>query len=230
MSIFSRLSDIINSNINVMLDRAEDPEKIIRLIIQEMEETLVEVRSSAAKTIADRKDVDRKSRRLAEAQAEWERKAELALSKDREDLAKAALVERAKLSDIAAHLDGEREALDEALARCEGDIGKLDAKLREAKAKKATIQARQKTAVDSLRVRRNIYDSRIEEAFERFDKVEAKLDRIEGEAEAFELGRGKSLSEEIDDLAAEETIQADLDALKQRMKQSATADVPSSDE
>ena len=101
---------------SAILDRAEDPEKIIRLIIQEMEETLVEVRATAAKTIAERKEAERRHRRYREAQAEWDRKAELALRKGREDLSKAALIEKAKLAEAARALEEERDALDAALA------------------------------------------------------------------------------------------------------------------
>ena len=214
MGIFSRLTDIINSNINSILDKAEDPDKIIRMVIQEMEDTLIEVRSSAAKTIADQKDVQRRLKKLELAQADWEKKAELAISKGRDDLAKGALVEKAKLADTAAHLQEEMEHLEEALKRHEEDVQKLDAKLREAKAKKATMQARHKTATNQVRVRKNLYDNRIQDAFDRFDKVETRLDRIEGEAEAMEMGREKSLSEEIAALDDNDAIQQELDALK----------------
>ena len=217
MGIFSRLTDIINSNINAILDHAEDPEKIIRLMIQEMEDTLVEVRSAAAKTIADQKEVKRRLKRLDEGQRDWESKAELALSKGREDLAKGALVEKAKLTDMATHLQEELDHLAEALTRHEEDVVKLEAKLREARAKKATIEARHKTVSNNLRVKRNLFDTRIDDAFERFDKVEARLDRIEGEAESYELGRGKSLSEEISDLEAAEAVEEELSALKAKM-------------
>jgi len=218
MGIFSRLSDIVNSNINSLLDHAEDPEKIIRLMIQEMEETLVEVRSSAARAIAEQKDIARKLTRVADAQAEWARKAELALTKGREDLARGALTEKAKLADLAEHLAEEQEALKSALDHHEQDIIKLEAKLSEAKAKKAAIQARHQTVSNRLRVRQNIYDGRIEDAFMRFDKVEARLDRMEGEVEAYDLGRGKTLDEEFDDLATDEAVEQELEALKSKVK------------
>lgn len=217
MSIFSRMSDIVNSNINAILDSAEDPDKIIRMVIQEMEDTLVEVRSSAARAIADQKEVARKSKRLDELQGEWQKKAELALSKDREDLAAAALVEKAKCADMAKHLDEEVGHLKEALTRSEDDVVKLEAKLREARAKKATLAARHSTANNQLRVKRNLYSGKIDEAFERFEKVESRLDRIEGEAEAYELGKGRTLAEEITDLETEEAIQKELKALKSKM-------------
>ena len=220
MGVFSRLSDIINSNLNNLLDRAEDPEKMIRLMIQEMEDTLVEVRSAAAKTIADQKDVDRRLKRLEDSQAEWQRKAELALSKEREDLAKGALMEKSKLADSAAQLREERAQLEEALARHEEDVGKLEAKLREARAKKATIEARHKTAVNQLRVRKTLHDSRIDDAFDRFDKLDNRLDRLEGEVESYDLGerQARSIADEFAALESDETIRAELEALKAKVK------------
>jgi phage shock protein A len=218
MGIFSRLTDIINSNLNSILDRAEDPEKIIRLVIQEMEDTLVEVRSTAAKTIAERKEATRRLARLSEAQKGWEQKAELALSKGREDLAKGALVEKSKLAEAGLMLQEELEELDAMLRQGEADIAKLESKLREAKAKQQSLTARHETASSRLKVRRNLYDGRVDEAFARFEQVEKKLDAAEGEVEAFDLGRGKSLAEEISELAAESAIEDELAALKARLE------------
>ncbi|PCI59898.1 MAG: phage shock protein PspA [Kordiimonadales bacterium] len=216
MGIFSRMSDIVNSNINSILDKAEDPEKIIRMVIQEMEDTLVEVRSSAAKGIADQKDIERRLKKLTTAQGDWEKKAELAISKGRDDLAKGALMEKAKVADMAAHLQEQVNQLSEALGGSEADVVKLEAKLREARAKKAALQARHKTAVAKVRVKKNLYDNRIADAFERFDKVDARLDRIEAEAEAMDLGKGSGLSvaEEIAGLEADDAIEDELAALK----------------
>jgi phage shock protein A len=220
MGIFSRLADIINSNLNSILDRAEEPEKIIRLVIQEMEDTLVEVRSTAAKTIAEKKEATRRLARLAEAQKGWEEKAELALSKGREDLAKGALVEKSKLAEAAGMLQEELEELDAMLRQGEADIAKLESKLREAKAKQQSLAARHETASSRLKVRRNLYDGRVDDAFARFEQVEKKLDTAEGEVEAFDLGRGRSLAEEISELAAESAIEDELAALKARLARS----------
>jgi phage shock protein A len=231
MGIFSRLADIINSNLNSILDRAEEPEKIIRLVIQEMEDTLVEVRSTAAKTIAEKKESNRRLARLAEAQAGWEEKAELALSKGREDLAKAALVEKSKLAEAAGLLREELEELDAMLQQGETDISKLEAKLREAKAKQQSLTARHETASSRLKVRRNLYDGRVDDAFARFEQVEKKLDAAEGEVEAFDLGRGRSLAEEISELATESAIEDELAALKARLQKakSGSSAAPKSD-
>ncbi len=217
MGIFTRLADIVNSNVNTILDNAEDPEKIIRLIIREMEETLVEVRAAAAKTIAEKKGIQRALKRLHEAQAEWQRKAEVALAKDREDLSKAALIEKAKLADDAGQLEDELAALENALAKGEEDIAKLDAKLREATTKRKAMMARQDTAASRLRVRRQLHDGRVEDAFSRFEIVEKRLDMAEGKVEAFDLGPARTLTEEIGELEAESAVEAELAAMKARL-------------
>ncbi len=225
MSIFTRLTDIINSNVNALLDRAEEPEKMIRLMIQEMEDTLVEVRATAAKAIADRKETERRLARLAEADAEWQRKAELALTKGREDLAKAALLEKAKLAETAKALSQELERLAEALVRHEEDVVKLEAKLAEVKAKQKAILARQSTASAQLKVRRQVYNNRIEDAFARFEQMERRIDAAEGDIEAYDLGRGpggsgaqiKALADEIAELAAEGEIEQELAPLQARL-------------
>ena len=222
MGIFSRLTDIVNSNLSALLDRAEEPEKMIRFIIQEMEDTLVEVRTTAARTIAEKKENGRKLTRLEEAQAEWQRKAELALSKDREDLAKGALVEKARLAEAAKLLASELSQIDAALTQHDDDVAKLQSKLAEAKAKQKTMQTRQDTANSRLRVRRQLFDKRIEESFARFEQVEKKLDEVEGEVEAYDLGRRRTQVEEFSDLEAEDAVEEELSALKTRSAKRST--------
>ena len=217
MGIFSRFADIINSNVNTLLDRAEDPEKLIRLIILEMEETLVEVRATAAKAIAEKKEVTRSLARVRQAEAEWRRKAEVALAKGREDLSRKALIEKAGLAETAKALEAERVALGDSLARGEADIAKLMAKLKEAKAKQRTIQARHESATSRLKVRRQLYESRVDDAFARFEQVDRRLDATEGEVEAFDLGRTRTLTEEISELEADSTIEDELVAMKVRL-------------
>ncbi len=217
MGIFTRFADIINSNLNAILDRAEEPEKMIRLIVQEMEDTLVEVRSTAAKTIAEKKEIRRKLDRLTRAGTDWEGKAELAISKGREDLAKAALVEKAKLQRATEALAAELGHLDSALMRGDADVARLEAKLVEARAKQKTIQARQDSIDSRLKVRRRLYDPRVDDAFARFELVERRLDAAEGEVEAYDLGQRKTLSDEIAELEAESAIEDELAALKARL-------------
>jgi phage shock protein A len=217
MGIFSRFADIINSNIGAILDRAEDPEKIIRLIIQEMEDTLVEVRTNAAHAIAERKEIGRKLNRLQETRHEWERRAELALAKGREDLAKGALLEKAKLGEVGRMLEEQLAQVETALGQGDADISKLQTKLAEAKAKQKAIMVRHDTADSRLKVRQNLYDSRVDDALARFDQVERKLDEAEGKVEAYDLGQRQTLAQEIADLEAESAIDEELSVLKRRL-------------
>lgn len=221
MGIFSRMSDIVNSNLSAMLDKAEDPEKIIRLMILEMKETLVEVRSDAARIIADRKEAERTLGRLDAAGADWQGKAELALAKEREDLARGALLEKAKLEETAGLLRQDLGSLDAALSKHDTDIAKLESKLREAQTKQKSMQARQKTADNNLRVRRQVHDHRIDDAFTRFEKMERRIDDVEGHAEAFDLGQTKTLADEIADLEVDQAIEGELAALKARVAKQA---------
>jgi phage shock protein A len=227
MGIFSRLSDIVNSNLNAMLERAEEPQKMVRLMIREMEDTLVEVRSNAARTIADRKEIDRRVEKLEQAAGEWEHKAEIALTKEREDLAKAALSERAKLISALDTLRSELALLDGSISGHEADIQKLDEKLAEAHAKEKVLVVRQETAQSRLKVRRQIDQKRIRDAFDRFDAMERRFDQTEGEVEAFDLGHGKSLSEELADLEAEDDIDKELAAIKERLGGQNETQIPS---
>jgi phage shock protein A len=218
MGIFSRTRDIIAANMNDLLDRAEDPAKMIRMIIMEMEETLVEVRASAARIIADQKEMRRSIQRLGQAQSNWAEKAELALSKGREDLAKAALVEKTKLAQMAEGIGEEAAVLDEALSGHEEDIQKLEAKLREARARQAALLSRLETAQNRVRMRHAYAGPRIDEAFSRFELMERRVDLAEGRVEAFDLGRVKSLDEEISELRSNDKIEAELQAMKDRLR------------
>lgn len=218
MGIFSRLTDIVNSNITALLDKAEDPAKMIRLIVQEMEDTLVEVRSDAARLIADRKEIKRRLGRLADAQSEWQKRAELALTKDREDLARAALVEKAKIAEIVATMEADDADLKERMVHLDDDIMRLQNKLAEAKAKQAGLMARAQSTNARLAIREQLYDGRVDNAVARFDFIEKKLDEMDGRVEAFDLGRGaKTLADEIADLEAETQIEDELAQLKAGM-------------
>jgi len=217
MGIFSRTRDIIAANVTDLLDKAEDPSKMIRMIILEMEETLVEVRASAARTIADQKEMRRHISKLEQLQASWVDKAELALSKDREDLAKAALVEKQKAADMADQLKTEIVTLDEALKASEEDIAKLQSKLREARTRQNSIVTRLESAHNRARMREMYAGSKIDDAFSRFDLMERRVDIAEGRAEAAGLGGApKSLEEEIAELKSSEKVEAELAAMKAR--------------
>ena len=216
MSIFRRTLDIAAANFSDLLDRAEDPAKLIRMIILEMEETLVEVRSSAARDIADQKEMRRHIAKLEEMQASWTEKAELALSKGREDLAKAALVEKQKAGGMAAELGLQIATIEEALRTSEADIAKLQAKLREARAKQNAIASRMESANNRLRMRELYTGPKVAEAFSKFELLEKRADHAEGRADAMALGNPKSLEEEIAELRSEEKVEAELAAMKAR--------------
>ena len=166
--VFSRARDIFAANMTELLDRSEDPAKMIRMIILEMEETLVEVRATAARSIADIKEIRRAVSRLDDLQSDWTGKAELALSKDREDLAKAALVERQKAAEMADGLRDELSQLEQVLKGYEADIAKLQGKLREARARQNAIAARFESAVTRARAREIMHGSRTAEALAKF--------------------------------------------------------------
>ena len=216
MGIFSRTRDIVAANFSDLLDRAEDPAKMIRMIILEMEETLVEVRSSAARSIADQKEMRRHVVKLENLQTSWTEKAELALSKGREDLAKAALVEKQKAGGMAAELDTEINTINDALRMSEADIAKLQAKLREARAKQNAISSRLESAHNRERMRELYSGPKVAEAFSKFEVLEKRADYAEGRADALSLGAVKSLEEEIADLRGEEKVEAELAAMKAR--------------
>lgn len=214
MGIFSRTRDIIAANVTDLLDRAEDPEKMIRQIIFEMNETLVEVRASAARTIADQKEMRRHIAKLEGLQDSWKEKAELALSKDREDLATAALVEKQKAGDMAERLKSEIAVLDEALAGYEADIAKLQKKLSEARARQSSVVNRLESAENRYKLREMTNGDRVEDAFSRFEILERRVDEAEGRADALGLGYKKSLDEEIAELQSADKVADELAALK----------------
>jgi len=218
MGIFSRTRDIIAANVTDLLDRAEDPAKMIRMIIMEMEETLVEVRASAARTIADQKEMRRAIIRAEAAQASWAEKAELALSKGREDLAKAALVEKSKAKGFADQMSGEVAALDNGLALNEADIHKLEAKLREARTRQNVILNRIESATQRSRMIEMTKGPRVDEAFARFEVMERRADLAEGRADALSLGGApRTLADEFADLTADDEVSAELAAMKARL-------------
>ena len=216
MGIFSRTRDIIAANFNELLEKADDPEKMIRMIIFEMEETLVEIRASAARTIADQKEMHRHTVKLDRLQADWADKAQLALSKDREDLARGALIEKKKAVDMAEQLKVEITVLDDALRAYELDIEKLQTRLREARTRQSAIAVRLESAENRVKLRTLLASERVDEAMARFDQLERRVDYAEGRADALSLAEGSkpSLAEEINALAGADKIDEELEAMK----------------
>ncbi len=220
MGIFSRTRDIIAANFNDMLDNADDPAKMIRMIILEMEETLVEVRASAARTIADQKEMHRHSVKLDRLQGDWGEKAQLALSKDREDLARAALVERKKAADMSEQLRAEITVLDDSLRAYEKDIDKLQNRLREARSRQTAIAARLESAENRVKLRSLMSTERVDDALSRFDQLERHVDYAEGRAEAMNINGGNaapSLSDEIAALEGADKVDAELEEMKRAL-------------
>lgn len=216
MSVFSRLSDIINANLNAILDEAEDPEKMVRMITHEMEETLVEVRSTSARYIADRKQISKKIDRVKSEAQSWEQKAELAVSKGRDDLAKAALKERSRHDDAVVQLEADMQTIDDGITKLKHDTTQLEEKLRMARTRQKALILRGKTAQSRIKVKRQLDGPYYAHALDRFDRFERKLDEMEGEIESYDL-TNRTLADEIDDLEKDERLDAELQALKARM-------------
>lgn len=216
MGIFSRMTDIINSNLNALLDSAEDPEKMIRLIIQEMEDTLVEVRSSSARVIADRRQAARRLEQVREEAANWEEKARLAISKGRDDLARAALQEKRELESDVRAVEEEMAATDEHVAHLNKEIALLQQKLSDAKAKQKALVMRTATVESRIKVKRQVNREALDDAFDRFAQFERRMDNLESQLEVMDIGRDVSpgLAAEIDALQEDERINRELERLR----------------
>jgi phage shock protein A len=230
MGIFSRMTDIINSNINSMLDQAEDPEKMVRLIIQEMEDTLVEVRSSSARVIADRKAATRRLERVREEAQSWENKARLAIAKQREDLARAALQEKRAIEEEIAIVEAELQTTDEHIEQLNHEVAQLQQKLDDARAKQKALLMRGKTVESRIKVKRQMQRDALDNAFHRFEHYERRMDTLESQLEAMDVGREVSpdLAVQIQSLEDDEVISDELQRLKSEMEGSAAQATPAS--
>jgi len=219
MGIFSRMTDIINSNINAMLDQAEDPEKMVRLIIQEMEDTLVEVRSSSARVIADRKSAARRLEQVRDEAESWETKAKLALSREREDLARAAIREKTAIEEGRTGVAEELAATNEHIEQLRDEIRQLQQKLDDARAKQKALAMRGKTVESRIKVKRQIHREALDDAFARFERFERRMDNLEGQLESMDIGRDVSpdLAAQIDALEDDDRITDELERLKTEM-------------
>ena len=215
MGMFSRINDIVQANLNAMLDKAEDPEKIIRMIIQEMEETLVEVRSDAARFIAEQKTLNRQLLAVNKEVNNWQRKAQLAMDNDKGSLAKAALVEKHKYVDNAAAINEQLTQLSESIEKLQIDTARLNEKMREAKQKQKALITRKQTVSARLKVKTSQNSTKIDDAMMRFEHYEQRIDHLEAQVEAYDLPeKTVSLNEEFADLERDETIENELAELK----------------
>ncbi len=215
MGIFSRFSDIIGSNLGNLLDGSADPQKTIRLIVQEMEDTLVEVRTTSARTIAERKDLERRLQRGQLDLQDWEQKAELALRKGREDLAKAALIERARVEESVRDWQAQMPELDATLTRLTEEIAQLQDKLDDARARQSALMNRHQTVDSRWKIRRQLDQAPV--AGQHLAEYERDVDALEAQLEAHDLGRRQTLAEEIEALAAKDRIDQQLAALKAKL-------------
>ena len=226
MGIFSRISDIINSNINALLDSAEDPEKMVRLVIQEMEETLVEVRTNSARLLADKKELNRRFERLVKQSSDWQSKAELALGKGREDLAKLALIEKSEVNDIIEAIESDKAKLEGTLNKLTDDIELLQLKLNEAKSRQKIIVMRTRATENRVTVNRKLRDNDVDMAISKLDYFEKKIDQMESQMEADAIGNS-SLHKEFDDLKMQDKIDQELQELKSRISDTSKPGVDS---
>jgi len=217
MGVFTRLTDIIQSNVLSALDKAEDPEKLVRLMIQEMEETLVEVRSTQASFLGDKKTLDRELSSANQSIDFWQEKAELALNKLRDDLAKSALLEKNKAAKAVESLNTELAKVDDALNKLKEDVDSLQAKLDQAKAKQASIMKREETVTSRLKVKTQLHSDQINKALARFESVERKVDEIEAKVESYDLGKAPSLQQQFEELEKNDEIEAQLAELKKKV-------------
>ena len=219
MGMFSRINDIVQANINAMLDKAEDPEKIIRLIIQEMEETLVEVRTDAARYIAQQKTLTRQMDAATKQINGWQDKAQLAMNNDKEALAKAALIEKQKYVATLTSLEEQQAHLTETIEKIQEDTARLNSKLAEAKAKQKTLVQRRNSAQTRLKVKQASHESKIDDAMTRFENYEQRIDYLEAQVDAYDLTKSSdaaSLQAQFDAMEADETIEKELAELKKK--------------
>jgi len=217
MGLFSRFTDIVNANLNNMLDKAEHPEKMIRLIIGEMEETLVEVRSTAAKNIAEQKTLARKVKSAQEGVVHWHDKAEVALNKGREDLAKAALTQKHKCQAELTQLKDEDGQLTELLIAIQDDAQRLQDKLNEAKRRQEALLLRQESAEVRLKVREKAVIHNIDEAMAKFERYQQKIDHLEAQVESYDFTENKDLSTQISELEQDDSVENELAAMKKKV-------------
>ena len=218
MGIFSRFADIVNANVNSLLDKAENPEKMVRLIIQEMEDTLIEVRTTFARALADKKEMARKIATVERQVQEWQEKAVLALRKEREDLARSALIEKQRVSDVLITLQEELKLVEENIKKLNDEVSLLEKKLTETRARQQSLILRSQTASKRLEVRKHTDGYKTEEALAKFEQFERRVDEFEAQADSFNYGKSKNINEEFANLQADDTIAEELARMKAELK------------
>jgi phage shock protein A len=218
MGIFTRFRDIINSNISAMLDRAEDPEKLIRLMIREMEDTLVEIKASCAGVMASRKKTERQLKEARNREENWQQKAELAVNKGRDDLAREALTERRRYKQRAVALEKELVECSGLIDQYQDDIRQLEDKLASARERQRMLVQRHVHANRKKRAQQEIRRMESSEAVYKFEELENRIERMEAEADLVNFGRKPNLEAEFDDLLTDDEIETELHNLKSAIK------------
>jgi len=214
MGIFTRFRDIISSNINAMLDKAEDPEKLIKLMIREMEDTLVEIKTACAGVMASGKKIQRQiDGHRARAQY-WEEKAELAVNKGRDDLAREALVEKRKFNQRTESLESDLVEQDQLVEQYQADIRQLEDKLKSARDKQRMLVQRHVHAHNKIQAQQELRRIDSSETLMKFDDLENRIERMEAEADLVNYGKKTSLEDELERLSVDEEIEDELKALK----------------
>lgn len=214
MSVFSRLTDVINANLHSLLDKSEEPEKMLRLMIEEMEQVQVEMRTQAARVIAEQKQLERHQQGLQAQILEWSAKAELAIQKGREDLARAALTEKLAEVKKCEQLEQDKARVAEVLAQLTADSERLAAKLTEAREKQKLLTLREQTAHSRIRARAQVDNQRMHELMARFDGFQGRVDQLEAQLEAATLGQNPSLEAQFRELELNDEIERELARLK----------------
>ena len=217
MGIFSRFRDIINANLNAMLEKAEDPEKLIKLMIQEMEDTLVELKASCAGAMANRSRIIRTRDFAMENVEKWDRKARLAVEKGREDLAREALLEKRACQQEADHRVKEADHFEQLVAQYQKDIQQLEEKLESARNKHRILVQRHIHASHRKDAQTKIRKADSSDAFVRFEQFESRIDRMEADAELINY-RASSLEDEFSKMETDEQIEQELASLKEGLK------------
>ena len=218
MGMFSRVSDIIQANINAILDKTEEPAKVIKLLIQEMEETLVELRSVAATHLAEKKQVQRQVDKLQQQINAWQAKAALAVEKDREDLARAALVEKHHSQQKLSALTDELNVVEESLSKLQADMGKLQDKLVEARAKQKSLIIRERSVAVRMTIKNKAHSVKIDDAIIRFEQYERRIDDLESQVDAYDLvDESPGLYAQFNQLESESQIEQELEALRSKV-------------
>ena len=214
MGIFTRFRDIIGSNLSAMLDKAEDPEKLIRLMIREMEDTLVEIKASCAGVMAERKKAERQLEEITGRSAYWEEKAGMAVQKGRDDLAREALHEKRRYTRRIDVLESEITDLNQLVEQYQDDIRQLEEKLKNARNKQRMLTQRHIHAKRKRQAQEDIRRMDSSEVVRKFDDFEGRIERMESEADLVNYGRRTTLEEELDKLNLDDEIEKDLEELK----------------